>query len=223
MSTPPSPSGTARPEERLVLDAELVDAADAHVALRVGVAVHDPDRADDVRAVVLQVAVAHRRALGMELLLFGGALHVDDRLGGRVDDDDLPGGAARLLRVLGGDERDGLAVVAHPVDGEHGLVRELEAVGLRARHVVVREHRVDARHRRRGRDVDRDDARVGVRAPQRVPPEHPGGLQVARVRELARHLRSRVLALDGQADVADLQLGLRGHSAAILTASKIFA
>ena len=55
------------------------------------------------------------------------------------------GGAARLLRMLGRDERDGLAEVADAVDREHGLVGELEPVALLARHVVVREHGVDAR------------------------------------------------------------------------------
>ena len=88
---------------------------------------------DDVRARVVAVAVAHRRPVGVERLLLGRALGVDDELERLVLDADLLGRAARLLRVLGGDERDRLAEVADAVDREHGLVGELEAVGLRAR------------------------------------------------------------------------------------------
>ena len=57
--------------------------------------------------------------------------------------------------MLGGDERDGLAEVEDAVDREHGLVGELEPVALLARHVVVREHGVDAGERDRLGDVDR--------------------------------------------------------------------
>ena len=81
-------------------------------------------------AVVLAVAVAHRRPVGVERRLLGRALHVDDRLEQLVLDADRRGGAAGLLRLLGGDERDRLAVVADAVDGEHRLVGELEPVRL---------------------------------------------------------------------------------------------
>ena len=91
----------------------------------------------------------------MERRLLGGALHVDHRLEQLVLDPHRRGGAARLLRLLGGDERDRLAVVAHAVGGQHGLVGELEAVGLLARHVRVGEHGVDAGHRERLGDVER--------------------------------------------------------------------
>ena len=137
MSTPPSPSGIGepglRPEERLVLDAELVDALDRDVARRVRVAVPDHDRADDVRARVVAVAVARRRPVGMERLLLGRALGVDDELERLVLDDDRLGRAARLLGMLGRDERDRLAEVADAVDREHRLVGELEPVGLARR------------------------------------------------------------------------------------------
>ena len=173
---PPSPSGTAmpglRPEERLVLAAELVDALDRDVALDVRVAVPDHDRAHDVRARVVAVAVAHRRPVGMERLLLGRALGIDDELERLVLDDDRLGRAARLLGMLGSDERDRLAVVADAVDREHRLVGELEPVGLAPGNVLVREDGVDAGHRHGLRDVDRDDAGVGMRAAERVPPEH---------------------------------------------------
>ena len=134
---------------------------------------------------------------------------------------------AGLLRMLGGDDRDGLADVAHPVGREHRLVGELEPVDLLARHVGVREDRVHAGERERGCQVDRDDPRVRVRAAQRVPPEHPGRGEVARELELARHLRHGVVAQDALADPADGEpscgVGRDAHrrSAASRTASKI--
>ena len=65
--------GEARlgPEERLILDPDLVDALDAHVAGCIGVAVADHDVADDVRAVVLPVPVPTGRLLGMQVDLLG--------------------------------------------------------------------------------------------------------------------------------------------------------
>ena len=214
-----------RPEEGLVLDPELVDALDAHLAGGVRVAVADHDRAQDVRPRVVAEAVAGGRVLVVDRRLLGGALHVGHRLERLVVDPHLLGGAARLLGVLGRDERDRLAEVAHLVDREHRLVGELEPVGLRAGHVGMREHGVDAGHRQRLGDVELDDPRVRVRAADGVAPEHPGRGEVARVRELAGHLRDRVGALDDLADAAELELaGGRAHrSAASLTASKIFA
>ena len=74
------------------------------------------------------------------------------------------------------------------------------------------EHGVDAGHRQRLGDVDRDDARVRVRAADRVAPEHPRRPEVARVGELARRLRDPVGARDDLADPADLEPpGRRGH------------
>ena len=51
---------------------------------------------------------------------------------------------------------------------------------------------------------------MGMRAPQRVAPEHPGHDQVAGVGELARHLRHAVGTPDALADVAELELAGRG-------------
>ena len=72
----------------------------------------------------------HRRPVGVERLLLGRPLGVDDGLERLVLDDDRLGRAPRLLGMLGGDERDRLAVVADAVDREHRLVAELEPVGL---------------------------------------------------------------------------------------------
>ena len=165
-----------------------------------------------------RVSVVDRRLLGR-------ALGVDDRLQRLVHDHDLLGGAARLLRVLGRDDGDGLAEVAHAVDREHRLVGELEPVGLGARDVGVREDGVDAGHRQRLRDVDLDDAGVRVGAAHGVTPEHPGRDEVACVGELSGHLRDRIDPLDALADPAELELlgGSAHRPAASLTASKIFA
>ena len=133
-------------EERLILDADVVDTAHSHVALGVRVAVADDHVADDVRPLVVAVAVRHRRAIRMERRLLGRPLHVRDRLEHLVLDADGSGGTPRLLRLLRSDERHRLAVVADAVGGEHRLVGELEAVRLLARHVGVREHGVHAGH-----------------------------------------------------------------------------
>src|SRR5919204_1897149 len=215
-----------RPEERLVLDPELVDAADGDVTLGFGVTVPDHDRAQDVRTRVVTEAVACGRVLVVQRLLVGRALGINDRLEWLVLDPDLLGGTPSLLRVLRCDERDRLAEVADAVGREHRLVGELEPVSLRARDVFVREDGVDARHLERLAEVDPEDARVGVRAPQRVAPEHSRRGEVARVSELAGDLRDRVDALDALADAAELEpAGDSAHAreAASLTASKIFA
>ncbi len=164
----------------------------------------------------------------MERLLLERALHVDHRLERLVLDDDRLERAPRLLGVLGRDDGDRLADVPHAVDREHRLVGELEPVELLARDVRVGQDRVDAREPQGRRQVERDDACVGMRAAQRVAPEHPGRGEVARVLELARDLGHRVVAEQPLADPADGErraLGGDAHarSAAIRTASKIFA
>ena len=123
-----------------------------------------------------------RRPLGVQVGLLRCALHVGHRLEQLVLDADPLGGPPRLLGVLRSDERYRLTEVEDPVDGEHRLVLKLEAVELRAGDIGVGEHRVHARHGNGSRDVDLDDPRVCVRAPQRVAPEHPRHDQVARHR-----------------------------------------
>ncbi len=207
-------------EEGLILDPELVDARDGHVAARVRVAVADHEVADDVRPRVVEVAVAVRPALVVDRLLLHGAFHVDHGLERLVVDLDPLRGSPRLLGMLGGDNGDRLAEVAHLLEREHRLVGELEAVALLSGNVRVRQHGVHARRRQRLAQVDRENACVRVRAAQRVAPEHPGGREVARVRELARRLRDPVDAHDALADPAQGQR--LAHSAASRTASKIF-
>ena len=100
--------------------------------------------ADDVRPRVVAVAVPVRRPLGVELGCSVARSMSATGSSGSYSTRIALGGAARLLGMLGGDERDRLAEVADAVDREHRLVGELEPVALLARHVVVREHGVDA-------------------------------------------------------------------------------
>ena len=88
--------------------------------------------------------MAVRPALVVDRLLLHRTLGVDDGLERLVLDRDPLRSAPRLLGVLGRDERDGLAEVAHLLEREHRLVGELEAVALLPRNVVVREHGVHA-------------------------------------------------------------------------------
>ena len=147
--------------------------------------------ADDVRARVVAVAVAHRRAVRVERLLLGRALGVDDELERLV----LDAGSSRPRGAPAPGARPRRARPARRSSGR-GRSRAPAGRGTRARSVFcardvgVREHGVDAGHRERLGDVDRDDARVRVRAADRVAPEHPGRPEVARVGELAGRLRA---------------------------------
>ncbi len=150
----------------------------------------DDDAAHDVRARIVAVAVARRRA-GPSWI--GGTrrrrLHVVDGRQRLVLDDDRARRRARLLERLRGHDRDGLAVVADAVDREHRLVGELEPVGLAAPGTSACVSTACTPGRSSAAvDVDRDDARVRVRAPQRRAVEHPGSAEIARVGELPGHL-----------------------------------
>ncbi len=214
-------------EERLILDAELVDALDDDVPGRVGIAVADHHVPDDVRPRIVAVAVTHRGPVGMQRLLLERALHVDDGLERLVLHDDRLERASGLFGVLGRDDGHGLADVAHPIDRQHRLVGKLEPVCLPAGDVRVRQDCVDARVGERGCDVERVDSRVRVRAPERVAPEHPRRREIARIRELAPHLRHGVVAEQTLSDLADPESrawcgDAHRRSAASRTASKIF-
>jgi hypothetical protein len=203
---------------------------DRDIGARIRVTVNNAHRAEHVRARIVQVVgVRMRLAVGMQRLRLGRTPRVGDRDERLVVDDDQLRGAARLLRMLGGDERDRLAEVADAVDRKNRLIEELEPVRLASGHVGVGEDRVHARDRERAREVDRPHARVRVRAAQRVAPEHSRGLKVARVLELPRRLGNPVGAGDALADPADLDVpsgqdprGAHARSAASRTASKIF-
>ena len=78
--------------------------------------------AQDVAALVQRRRVGPHRRLG-----------VGQRLEHLVLDADRVGGVARRLGVVGGDDRDRLALEAHVLPGQHGLVGVLEAVGAAGR------------------------------------------------------------------------------------------
>ncbi len=212
------------PEEGLILLPDLVEAGDGDVAGELGIAASDDHRTHHVRPRVVAVAVARGRPVGVQRLHLGRALRVDHRLERLVLDANGCRRATRLLRLLGRDDRDGLAEVANPVARENGLIRELEPVGLLPRHVLVREHGVDSRKRAGRRDVDLEDAGVRVRAAHRLAPEHPRGLQVAGVRELAGDLRNGVGAAPARrrAPPREGRRGRAHRAAAWCTASRIF-
>ena len=100
-----------RAEERLVLATDVVRAADHDRPGRARVPVEDVDRAQVVAA-----GVDRRRARRER------GDRVDDRLLDLVVDRDARGGRAGGVGVVGGDERDRLAVVSDAVDGQHRLV-----------------------------------------------------------------------------------------------------
>ena len=126
---------------------ELVVARDGDGALRIGVAVADDDVAHDVRTRVVEVPVAMRPSLVVNRRLLGRPLDVDHGIEGLVLDADPLRGATRLLRILGSNDGDRLAEVAHTVEGEHRLIGELEPVALLPWNVLVREHGVHAGNR----------------------------------------------------------------------------
>jgi hypothetical protein len=166
------------------------------------------------------------------LVRIHGEVHVHERLERLVVHLDQLGRPPRGLGMVGRDDRDRLALVADDVDREHRLVRDLEPVGLAAGNVIVRLDRVDAPERERLAEVDRADARVRMRAPERGPPQHPVGPEVRGVGELALHLQGPVGPVDALADAVPDGRAYRvragaAHairaSAAERTASRIFS
>ena len=188
-----------RTEERLVLHADLVG-------------VHHDDVGGRRRVAGAHLQVAHEVALGVQVRalpaqlgdLRGAVVHlvpvrvpqradrVGDRLPDLVVDDDPRRGRPSGLRVVGGDQRHRLALVADDVDGQHRLVGQLEPVDPLAGDVVTGQHRLHAGDGERRADVDRADAGEGVRAAERDAPEHVLHPEVAAVGELAAHLEGAV-------------------------------
>ncbi len=123
-------------------------------------------------------------------------LRVDHRLERLVRDPDRSGGSPRLLRLLGSDDRHGLAEVADALQRKHGLVAELEPVQLLSGNVLVGQDRVHSWKRAGLGGIDAHDARMRMGTADRLTPEHPSCVQVARVRELAGDLRYGITAPD---------------------------
>ena len=152
---------------------DVVHALDGDVRRGVGIAASDHQRADDVRR------VGRRGTRGPSSGGRDGAAPSRSRARDRHGLErlvlDAHGGsrAPGLLGLLGRDDRDRLAEVAHAVDREHRLVGELEAVGLLPGNVLVGEDGVDAGQgaRRRSRRSRAARARAGCArcGPQSIP------------------------------------------------------
>lgn len=151
--------------ERLVLHADLVAALDGDVAHHGRVAVTQLDGPEHV-------------AVGMDRSCDERHLRIDDGVELLIDHDDRFDRHLGDFGVLGGDRGDGLAVVAHDVAGEHRLVHVFEPVGRGAGHVLGGDHGVHAGDGERRTDVDRNDARRGVRRSERATPDHAVSGQV---------------------------------------------
>ena len=129
----------------------------------------------------------------MERLLLGRALGVDDGLERLVLDPDrarpraAPARGARRRRARPARRSSGRGRSRAPA-GRGTRARSVFAPGTSSCVSTAWTPGIASA----SRDVDLDDPRVRVRAAQRVAPEHPGGVEVARVGELARHLRDGV-------------------------------
>ncbi len=180
-----------RAEERLVLHADLVLAADHDVRARVGPAPADPQVADQVPARVHE-GRARRQGLA----------RVGHRREHLVGDGDPGRGPAGHLRVVGRHQCHRLALVPDLVPGQDRLVGVLEPVGLVSRYVIMGQHGGDPGHGQRLADVDPRDQGPGMRAAQGGPPQHPVQPQVGGVGKLPGHLLQPVGAGRALADSA---------------------
>ena len=169
-----------RAEEGLVLHADLVGALDDDVVVRREQGVETVAHLDAPQHVALRV---QRRRVGPDRVLWVGDRH--ERLVVDLDGRDPP---ASKGRGLGGDDRDGLAMEAHPVRREHGLVGNLEPVGRPSRDVLVCQRTADPRDPQRRGHVDGANPRRGVRAPEGRAEQRAVPVQVRREFELPGHL-----------------------------------
>lgn len=199
-----SPVGPRDGEAGLGTDGGRVLAADAVLAL-------DNDFADRVLVAVAQRDVADQVAVGVQGLGGEGLLGVGDRFEHVVLDDDGRRGHARGVRVVGGDGRDGLAVVAYDVGGEHRAVRGTVAGEGSSGDVLVRDDGAHAGHLARVGGVDGEDARVRVRGAQDGRPQQALGPQVGGVREGALRLGARLGGRQGGPETVRQWLGHGGR------------
>ena len=110
----------------------------------------------------------------------------------------------RRAPALRGHRHHLFALVAHPVDGQHRLIRERRPVVRRdTRHggdVRAREHRGHPGAGLGPGLVDADDARVGMGTSEHRHVQQPRRLQVARVQRATRHLLEGVPAINRRTD-----------------------
>ena len=190
--------GCLQTEERLVLHADLVRTLDDDITRGVDVAAHDALVPDHV-------------AVGMDVGRSAGdrRLGVEQRLEQLVLHDDCREGPAARLGMVGGDRCHGLAHVTHDLGGEHRLVVADQPVVQVARHVVGRDDGLDPVDPPGAGEVDRADAGVRVRRPQRGAPQTSVGVQVGGERERALDLLDTVGPARRRADRAVATLAPR--------------
>jgi hypothetical protein len=173
-------------EERLVLHAHLVAAADHDLGPRLRVALADAHMPDQVAAGVDAVRLRAERGFG-----------VGDRGHHLVADTDRRHRPARGLRMVGRHDDERLTLVTDLGAGQHRLVDHLQAERLAPGHVVVGQHGRHPGDPQRSGQIDRGDARPGVGGAQGGTPQHAVHPQVGRECELAHHLQRPVRAQDG--------------------------
>ncbi len=117
--------------------------------------------------------------------------------------------------ALGGDERDRVADAAHLSLGQYALVENRHAITIRAGDVLVRQHRMDARHGLRCARIDSTDERMGVRAPQDLRVQHARQRHVARVDGLAGDFLPRIQPRGRRTDQALRRPGVDGDHDAL--------
>ena len=178
-------------ESGLILHAELVLAGDDDFGGRVGIAVLDENVLDHVALLV--------KARGIRLQ---GGDRVGDRSEQLVSHRDRARCEPRLLRRLGGDDRDRLSDVAHAARREHRLVELHQTEQVAGRKLRGRDDGFHSAHLLGCRHVDRKDPRVGMRAAECGPKQHALATQVAAVLEFALYFRDAIGALDGLADAS---------------------
>ena len=194
--------GAGHGESGLGADGGGVLAADAVQAL-------DDDVARGVRVAVAQRDVPDQVAVGVQGLRLECLFRVGDRFEDLVLDDDGGGGHPRGVGVVGGDGRDGLAVVADHLGGEHRPVGSAASVQGGAGDVLVGDDGAHAGHLARVPGVDGDDARVRVGRAQHGRPQQPLGPQVGRVGEGALGLGAGLRGRQGHAQAVRQGLGAR--------------
>ena len=162
-STPPSSAGTASPDSGPRNAWSCIPTSYSPVTTTSASPGSGPCSMCDVAQ---QVAGGMQRRRGR----IERVLRIDQRLQHLVVDLDPRSGVPRRLRMVGGDDRHRLALVADLGERQHRLVVVLEPVRLAARHVLVREHRVHAAARRapprcRSRGCTRADAASAASRP----------------------------------------------------------
>ena len=158
-----------------------------------------------------------------------GRLEVGDGRQRLVVDVDEPDGVLGHVAVVGHDERDQLAHVAHLVDRQRPLgprmgqarMRDQERRGLvELAELGGGQDQVHARQRAGASRVDRADARVRVRAAEAGGVEHAAGLDVVDERAQAAEEPRVLVSRDARADHARRhgRAGAESHRARALSA-----